>query len=329
MKMRIAILSDIHANHPALEAILHDSKAQGVEEYWALGDIVGYGPHPTDALMFLRDRVAPQAWVMGNHDAMQADILLPEDLENYSDAKNPLKIITQEGEGEEVVARGVFFRAGDWSQINSAPVIAIRLNRKTLALHEEADGYWRAAFTPERIAPCTIHRDHVDYVLVHGTQKYPLSGYMHPWEDVKISNEVSRLYDQSVERGFRRIQLFGHSHVPTLVFAQKRSAPDSFEIESVKVIPHQPYPIETEVAIINPGSVGQPRDLDQRASYAILDTTQGTVTFRKVEYEWRDTARDLMAAEYPDSLVRRLKEAAVVEDASEEWLAHFRKVKTL
>ena len=77
-----------------------------------------------------------------------------------------------------------------------------------------------------------------------------------------------------------------------------------------------------QLSLVNPGSVGQPRDLDRRAAYAVLDTVGRTVTFRRVVYDWRATAHRLVDGGYPDSLIRRLIDAPLpVDGANPDWPA--------
>jgi len=67
--MRIALLSDVHANLVALEQVIADARQQGADEFWFLGDLLGYGPQPKECIFFLEDLpVAPDCWLSGNHD---------------------------------------------------------------------------------------------------------------------------------------------------------------------------------------------------------------------------------------------------------------------
>jgi len=101
-----------------------------------------------------------------------------------------------------------------------------------------------------------------------------------------------------------------------------------FDLEPVRVFHAEEYSLGTELTLVNPGSVGQPRDLDQRAAYATLDTAARTVTFRRVTYDWRETAQDMCVEGYPESLIDRLRDAPVDEKATpDDWLAHFREAR--
>lgn len=325
--MRIAVFSDIHANRPALEAVLADSQKWGVEHFWCLGDMVGYGPHPTSAMMFLKRYVEPDGWVIGNHDAMLADLMLPEDSQHSNQPSN-LQIITAQGKGAQVAVRGQILTTDAWAQINSAPIQAIELNRAALITHPEADAFWRNAFTRERVEPRLVHLDGIDHVLVHGSQDDPFR-YIYDWHtEILLPKEFAILQRQSTERGFPRVQWFGHTHVPTLVQTPLNVNGDGFDIRFEHIWPQQTCPLDSALALINPGSVGQPRDLDPRAAYAILDTVKRTVTFRRVAYDWRETAHDMLVESYPESLIDRLRYASAAEkETPNDRLAHYREAK--
>ncbi len=325
--MRIAILSDIHANRPALDAVLKDSVDQGVDRFWSLGDVIGYGPQPVEALLFLQERVTPEGWVMGNHDAMLADLLLPSDRDADPDKKKtgPLRVVTQKGEGIEVSARGQFLDVETWELTNSAPVEVIALNRAALARNPQADRFWREQFVPARIDSRLVHQDGIDHVLVHGSRERPLSRLIYPWHTgFHLLHEFKFLQKQSQERNFACVQWFGHTHVPAFVQARPSQSGDGFEVATERVWPQQTFPLDQRLVIANPGSVGQPRNLDRRAQYAVLDTQARTVTFRRVAYNWRETVRDLQRSDYPESIVKRLKFAsAALKETPDEWLAYY------
>jgi predicted phosphodiesterase len=322
--MKIAVLSDIHANLPALVAVLGDAADQGIEleskAFWSLGDVVGYGPHPAEALKFLEDFVDPDGWVLGNHDAMLADLLLPEDLAKMEDQSGVLQAVTQKGEGVPVVARGLFLDKDEWAQTNTIPIRGIELNRAIIAGNADLEQFWRIEFVCERKGPIRFSKDGVDYILVHCSQEKPISRLIYPWnKDISLPREFALMKEKF--RGAPLVQFSGHTHVPMLVRAHSSKKEQIFP---VPVWPQETYAIETELTLVNPGSVGQPRNQDQRASYAILDTLARTVTFRRVEYDWKETARDLQTGNYPRSFVNRLKTARAAEkETPDEWLRYY------
>jgi diadenosine tetraphosphatase ApaH/serine/threonine PP2A family protein phosphatase len=312
-------------------AVLEDAACQGIEleskAFWSLGDVVGYGPHPVEALMFLKHYVDQKGWVMGNHDAMLADLVLPEDLETIQDQSGLIRAVTQKGEGVLIVARGLFFTKEDWGQTNSTPIRGIELNRATIAGNADAEQFWRKEFVCERKGPLEFNQEGVDYVLVHGSQEDPLSRYIYPWhKEVLLQKEFALLENRTTGHACPCVQFFGHTHVPTLVRAHSSKKEQIFP---VPVWPQETYSLETELALVNPGSVGQPRNLDQRACYVILDTVARTVTFRRVDYDWRTTARDLQSGNFPSSFVSRLKTARAAEkETPDDWLAYYQEAAT-
>lgn len=328
--MKIAVLSDIHANLNALAAVLEDAGEQGVGlesgAFWSLGDVAGYGPHPVEALNFLRDYVDPQAWVLGNHDAMLADLVLPEELETVKDRNRLIQVRLAKGQGDEITVRGNLLSYGEWFITTQSPVQAIRLNRAALAHQKKTDQFWRNNFTKDRLGPLELHREGVDYTLLHASRANPISRYLYSWHmDILLPKEFALLSEPNPERGFPRVQFFGHTHVPTFVRAHPAENGKGFKIYPEKLWPQETSVLGNALTLVNPGSVGQPRNLDRRACYAILDTTARTVTFRRVAYDWQETASDLQRGNYPSSLVNRLKTAPADKTTPNNWLDYYQK----
>lgn len=321
--MKIAVLSDLHANRPALLSVLEDADRQGVEEFWALGDFVGYGPHPVNILLFLKRYVAADAWVMGNHDAMLADLLTPEEIPHTRGA-HPAP--TAKGEGPTIYTRGKFLSDEEWYKTTATPISALLLNRSALASHPEADAFWRQSFTAERAVPRLVEREGLTCSLVHASLRDPFSRYLYAWEqDVLLPREVSLLAALPRAQSAPALQFYGHTHVPTLVSARPAAEKETdFHLQAHPLLTGQTFPLEEPLYLINPGSVGQPRDRDPRAAYLIFDTSQPAITFRRVEYDREETARDLLEAGYPESLMRRLLNAQAAESQTPNaWLAHY------
>jgi len=319
--MKIAVLSDLHANRPALLAVLQDADQQGVEEFWALGDFVGYGPHPVNTLLFLKRYVAPEAWVMGNHDAMLADLLTPEEIPH---ARGAHPVATAKGEGPTVYTRGKFLSDDEWFKTTATPINVLLLNRSALAAHPEADAFWREAFRSERAVPRLVERDGLTCSLVHASLRDPLSRYLYPWNDgVLLPPEFAALNALPRAQSGPALQFYGHTHVPTFISAD-RVAEEKFTLRAQPVLPGETYPLRAGLNLINPGSVGQPRDRDTRAAYLIFDTQIPAITFRRVEYDYQETARDLLEGGYPESLIRRLVNAKAAESQTpDSWLEHY------
>jgi len=131
------------------------------------------------------------------------------------------------------------------------------------------------------------------FLVVHGSPREPVWEYLLTAEQAR---ENFALFDNQV-------CFMGHSHVP-LIFSLREgerchgpSLP--FAGETIELQPDTRY-------FINPGSVGQPRDQDPRASYAVLDTSAGTVCFNRIEYDIAQTQRQMREAKLPQALIRRL-----------------------
>jgi predicted phosphodiesterase len=236
--MRIAVLSDIHANLPALEAVLEDAGA--VDAIWHLGDVVGYGPDPDGVVERLRADGA--VGVRGNHDAAACG-------GTEIDWFNP-------------DAR----RAMEWTRTAIAPATAAWLG-----------------MLPER-------RTEDGSDLVHGSPREPL------WEYI-TSMSVARANLALLDA---RLGLHGHTHVPVAW------VDEGGRMEVIRPRRGSTLELRGRQAMVNPGSVGQPRDGNPEASYAILDPEAGTVSWHRVAYDIRAVQGAMRAAGLPVSLSSRL-----------------------
>jgi predicted phosphodiesterase len=227
-----AIISDIHANLEALEAVQRDIDSQHVDEIYCLGDIVGYGPNPLECI----DRVMEfQLTILGNHD--QGAVYDPE--------------------GFSSGAERAIFWTREQLENGGAPEVSQR----------------RLEFL------CQLQRTHrIDGLLfVHGSARSPLNEYVFP-EDVYNSRKIEKIFGYVERHCFQ-----GHTHVPG-VFT---SDPRFFHPKDI----NYRYVLGDAKAMINVGSVGQPRDLDPRSCYVILD--ENVVYFRRVEYPFEETIKKI------------------------------------
>jgi predicted phosphodiesterase len=236
--MRICVISDVHANLPALEAAL--AAARPYDAVWHLGDVVGYGPQPNEVVALLASEGA--VGVRGNHDAAAIGRLSTDAFND--DARAAIEWTAKRIDG---AARG-----------------------------------WLSQL-PERL-------EMADFTLAHGSPRDPT------WEYV---------FSAGVARGNMSAFgtphcLVGHTHVP-LVFRQ-----DGRRLETV--VPNgRPVALDGSRSVLNPGSVGQPRDGDPRASAMILDTERVTVEWSRAEYDIARVQRLMNEAGLPPRLVRRLE----------------------
>jgi predicted phosphodiesterase len=236
--MRIAVLSDIHANLPALDAVL--AAAGEVDAIWQLGDVVGYGPEPDAVVGRLRD--AGALGVRGNHDAAA--------------------IGGSEIEWFNPEAR----RAMEWTRTAISP--------ETVAWLSEL---------PQRATLTGCE-------LVHGSPREPT------WEYI-TSVPVARA-NLALLRS--PIGLHGHTHIP-VAFVDHDG-----RVDVVGPGRESHLELRGRRALLNPGSVGQPRDGDADASFMILDPEAGEVSWHRVAYDVEAVQKAMRAAGLPPSLSSRL-----------------------
>lgn len=235
------MISDIHANLNALEAVLGD--AGEIDAVWNLGDTVGYGPRPRECLDTMVDLFANPVLV-GNHD---------------------LACI-----GEV-----------DVSEFNPVAQLASRWTSLQLGMDHRA--YLNA------LPAVTISGA---YTLAHGSPRSPVWEYV---TTAQIAAENFEFFDTDV-------CFIGHTHIA--MYALMREG--SNEVEIGPMVDDQAIDLLAGRYLINPGSVGQPRDRDPRAAYAILDTDLGSLTAHRVEYDVALTQKQMAMANLPDVLIARL-----------------------
>lgn len=237
--MRIAVVSDVHSNLVALDAVLRI--AGSVDETWHLGDVVGYGPDPNGTVARLR--ALGVSGVQGNHDAAAVG-------------------------GPEI----------EW--FNRDARVAMEWTRT--AIDEPTRG-WLAGLPTQRQAD--------DVTLVHGSLREPT------WEYV-TSVPVARANLALLET---RTALFGHTHLP-IAYLEEDGRIDVVSPGDGSVLE-----LRGRRALINPGSVGQPRDGDPRSAFLVLDTGADTVTWHRVEYDVAAVQAGILAAGLPSTLASRLE----------------------
>jgi predicted phosphodiesterase len=240
--MKVAVVSDIHANRHAFEATLEAIASSDASELWCLGDLVGYGAEP-DACVELARRHAAVC-LAGNHDlAVTGELALDE------------------------FSRGASV-AAQWT---------------------------REVIDPENLAFLESLRpqgQEAEIGLFHASPRDPV------WEYV-LSSLLAELCLNQQEN---RICLIGHSHV-ALSFARQEGELASGEPRRAGT----QLDIEQGEWLLNPGSVGQPRDGDRRAAWLLLDLDEMEATFHRADYDVAGAAAAIRAARLPDSLAERLE----------------------
>jgi len=231
--MSFALVSDIHSNLAALQAVMEDIAQRGVKEIFCLGDIVGYGPQPAECLDLLIDKGA--ASIIGNHD------------------------------------HAVFFEP---TNFNVGAEKASYWTRQ--CLEEEPDKAKRDRRW-HFIGRLPVRLEMGNILLVHGSPRRPVNEYIFPDDVYTNSGKISANFER-----VKQLCFVGHTHVPG-VFLED---PDFYGTDELDM----EYPIaDAERAIINVGSVGQPRDQDVRASYVVVNEKK--VEFVRVEYDFEATAK--------------------------------------
>jgi predicted phosphodiesterase len=239
LPMRVAVISDVHANYHALEAVLRDVDSDGVDAVWCLGDTVGYGPRPNECCDVVKDR--SDYCLVGNHDLV---VLGELDLGDFND---------------EAAA------AARWT----ADVLT-----------DESRDFLQP------LEPFG-HLHGVD--LFHASARDPV------WEYV-LTEEAARA---TLELASAPLILVGHSHVALAIAQQTAEVVGGLA------------PAGTEVEfdghwLLNPGSVGQPRDGDPRAAWLLLDLDRAVAAYRRVPYPVQRTQEEIRERGLPETLAARL-----------------------
>jgi len=241
--VRIAVISDVHANLYALESVLGEIDRNPPDEIWCLGDTVGYGPRPNDCCALVRERCSLA--LVGNHDlvALGSSAVGLEDF-------NP-----EAG------------TASLWTSRELSPEAREFLS--TLEPKAARNGF----------------------ELFHGSPRDPV------WEYVLDERAAA----DSFELTEAPVVLVGHSHVALAILStdgevEGRPAPGGHEVDLGGA----------GRRLLNPGSVGQPRDGDPRAAWLDLDLAAGRARFHRIAYPVARTQAEIRERGLPDSLAERL-----------------------
>jgi predicted phosphodiesterase len=280
---RYAILSDIHANIDALEAVLRHifHLKPAIDEVWTLGDLVVYGPQPTRTIQRLEaegilNRTHPEAsrCVQGNNDyavghQLKAESTISQLLSNPK-IESPVK--------------------DDTVRLRRVTIMAIHEWTKQTLLNEDKEIGDPQALEILINLPTETTLPNQKVVLFHAS----------PCETVGMHGNYLR-DEADAEEGFLCLEyplaFFGHTHIPT-VFQQTSTDLPFGNIKQISPKPGEPIELDLmdgKKAMVNPGSVGQPRDGNPDASYAIYDTL-GTVDFFRIKYSIEQVENDIYTA---------------------------------
>jgi predicted phosphodiesterase len=238
--MRVAVISDVHGNLAALDAVLEEIRRAELDAVWCLGDTVGYGPRPNECTALVRERCA--IVLGGNHDFVVAGTM---EIDSFSAAARD---------------------AAEWTQT---------------VLDDASLQFLRGLDPVARVEGCALY---------HGSARDPV------WEYV-LSDEAAWWTFQATTEP---LVLVGHSHVPLTISFDGDSlhggvADDGEEVD-----------LSEKRWLLNPGSVGQPRQGDPRAAFLLLDLDARRATFRRVEYDVERTQTEMREEGLPEMLAARL-----------------------
>ena len=247
--MRFLILSDVHGNIEALDAVLADAPRDSYDQILVLGDLVGYGASPNDVVERIY-ALEPDVLIRGNHDKVASGVEEPVHFNH-------------------VAAEAARWTLETLTDANRDRVAA--LPKGPIAVDETIE-------------------------ICHGTP-FDEDAYVFDQDDAQ----------RALDATSRRLCFFGHTHLP-VAFRQPRRRTD-LEV----VVPELGSPDPSVVSVdgestylINPGSVGQPRDGDPRASYATFDVAARRVEITRVPYRVDIAQQKILDAGLPESLARRL-----------------------
>jgi diadenosine tetraphosphatase ApaH/serine/threonine PP2A family protein phosphatase len=239
--VKIAVVSDVHSNLHALDAVLAEIDAGSFDELWCLGDVVGYGPRPLECIAALRERAA--VCLGGNHDLVVV-------------GKIPLATFAGEAAAAASWTRGVL---------------------------DDAARDFLGSLEPRATLPGAE--------LFHGSPRDPVWDYV-------LSEDAARW---TLAATSAPLVLVGHSHVAlelsgdgTAVRGGQAAAGTSLDLAAAR-------------RLLNPGSVGQPRDGDPRAAWLEIDKRSGRATFRRTVYPVERTQAEMRERGLPEVLAARLE----------------------
>ncbi len=234
--MKIGIISDIHGNLHALQAVAEELEREKVDEIWCLGDVVGYGAFPNECLQWVKENC--KYFILGNHELALLNLI---DLSMLNDYAARAIIWTKEVIKTEfldfLITKGVQILTSQFQLVHDTP---------------ESPGSMR-------------------YILTLKDAYY------------------------SLIRQVRPVCFFGHTHIPA-AYKLESSNPDRIRASVIK--------LEKGRYLINPGSVGQPRNKNPDAAFIILD--EKTIYFRKVKYDVKSAAKAILKTGLPEFLAARL-----------------------
>jgi len=237
--LRYAVISDLHANLEAFEAVLEVIRGRGADQIVCLGDVVGYNANPNECVDLVRELEIPT--ICGNHDAVACGLEEPWGF-------NPIAL-----------------SAALWTRDH---------------LREDNHRWLKGL---------EVNRTFEHFVAAHGSPT-DRDCYLFSWEDVIP-------HFQFLEQRERKLCFFGHTHCPGIYASDGVYTVDEESRFALN---------DDKAFFINPGSAGQPRDGDRRASFGLYDSDAGVYELVRVEYDVARAADKVIAAGLPSFLAERL-----------------------
>lgn len=247
--MKYAIISDIHANLEALQAVVEDAASQA-ESFICLGDIVGYNANPIECIQMIQN-LCPVT-VIGNHDLAAVGMRPYDDFNPYAQA------------------------AIDWTKAQLSPADIAYL---------------------EALPMCAPFGFGQRYLAAHGSPRHTDEYLFHP-QRIQANFIYMRQFEPSIHCCF-----VGHTHIPMIW----ECTSDGIVLMVEKINADTVVLDATSTYIVNPGSVGQPRNGDPASSYVILDDEAQTMTYRGVSYDILAAQDKIYDAMLPTPLAERLE----------------------
>lgn len=247
--MAIALISDLHSNIEAIDMVLKDIESQGIKDVYCLGDFIGYGPNPREAILRASNF---KVCLRGNHeDAV---------LFNAADFNEKAK------------------RAVEWTK-----------NQLSSREYDRKDNYILWDFLDRLLEK----HPEGDTLYIHASPRFPTREYVLP-RDVSDKEKMDDIFSR-----LDRLCFAGHTHIPG-VFSQ------DYKFKDIDSLNHKFDIPEEGKFFINIGSVGQPRDGDNRSCYLVRDGNR--LEWRRLEYPFRETMKKIFAIDaLPNYLAERLE----------------------
>jgi predicted phosphodiesterase len=350
---KIAVISDVHANYQALQAVLSHAEKQGIEEVWFLGDAVGYGPDPYLCLKLLKEEINdPQAWVLGNHDQVMR--YSPEEneflfKENCDQLQRQVHPITQYiGDDTDKLAafrinyqildtfpgtREFLLSHPSTSQIethfflfhggvrNGTPSFTYTKDRVNVQEEYFPSIYKITEKVLEKLKSEGIPDQFLEKIKtmqnreITGEEKFVdllqtamENQQMEEFRSIILRHAFLKHKKRYTDPGLN-IFLFGHTHIPACFKGANQAGREKIEFIEQDIKRKTRIQLDDEhVWFINPGSVGQPRDGDPRASYMVLDRKDYTIHLHRVEYKIKATQRQMKVYKIPHNFISRLSQ---------------------